>query len=68
MPDRQKWGTKRFLYSSKWSTFIIQIKFVTEVPEDPPVPIPEVKDKGNSIPGYRTSDPYAPCRYQAKLG
>merc|ERR1719391_480812 len=40
----------------------------TKIPEDPPVPIPEVKDKGNSIPGYRTSDPYAPCRYQAKLG
>merc|ERR1719391_1788722 len=38
------------------------------IPEDPPVPIPEVKDEGNSIPGYRTSDPYEPCRYQAKLG
>merc|ERR1719295_1618086 len=40
----------------------------TEIPEDPPVPIPEVKDKGDSIPGYRTSDPHRPCRLNPKLG
>merc|ERR1719282_3931 len=38
----------------------------TEISEDPPVPIPEVKDKGNSIPGYRTSDPHWRCRVNPK--